>query len=144
MGWFNTAKTQVGASLDTAGTWAKAKGAQMGASASSYGGMAKENAPSMWKEANMASNGFLNPTAMGMGVGGAVGGTVGATSDNGSFLGGIAGGAMLGGLGAAAYTAGRGYYKVGSMTNRAPAYQHGPNVPYGSDQGPNLYLSRNR
>ena len=138
MGWFNTAKTQVGATLDTAGTWAKAKGAQLSTGASTYGGMVKENAPSMWKEANMASNGFLTPTAMGMGVGGAVGGTVGATSDNGSFLGGVAGGAMLGGLGGAAYTAGRGYYKVGSMTNRAPAYQHGPTLGHTGPFGPTM------
>lgn len=119
MGWFNTAKTQVGASLDTAGTWAKAKGAQLGASASSYGGMAKENIPSMWGEANTLSKGFLNPTSVGMGVGGAAGGAYGGFSDNGSVLGGMAGGAMLGGLGGAGYRGaqmGMSKYKTGVHT----------------------------
>ena len=105
---------------NTASAWAKAEGGQLGRSTASYGGMVKENAPSMWKQANMASNGFLNPTAMGMGVGGAVGGTVGAASDNGSFLGGFAGGAMLGGLGGAGFRSGQmgiSKYKTGTYTN---------------------------
>lgn len=123
---------------NTASAWAKAEGGQLGRSTASYGGMVKENAPSMWKQANMASNGFLNPTAMGMGIGGAVGGTVGAASDNGSFLGGFAGGAMLGGIGGAGFTAGRGYYKVGSMTNRAPAFQYGPGLGHTGPFGPTM------
>lgn len=121
---------------NTASAWAKAEANNLGRNAATYGGMVKENALPMWKEANMASNGYLNKTAIGMGVGGAVGGTVGATSDNGSFLGGMAGGAMLGGLGGAAYTAGRGYYKVGSMTNRAPAFQYGPGLGHTGPFGP--------
>ena len=111
MGAYNTAKTHVGAALDTAGTWAKAKGAQMGGIGSGtdwkgLGGAAK----SQWSAANNASAGFLNPTAMGMGIGAGVGGAYGGFSDNGSVLGGMAGGALAGaGLGAAGYA---GYNRV--------------------------------
>ena len=116
MGAYNTAKTHVGAALDTAGTWAKNKGAAVtGADWSGMGTTAKGK----WGAANTASAGFLNPTSMGMGVGGAVGGAYGAASDDTSVLGGMAGGAMLGGLGGAGYRGaqmGFNKYKTGHYT----------------------------
>lgn len=118
MGWYNTAKTHLGATMDTAGTWAKNKGSQISESAMDYG----SQGASKWRDANALSSGFLNPTAVGMGVGGAVGGTVGAASDNGSFLGGFAGGAMLGGAVGAGGYAGLNKYKFSQYTN--PIYSN--------------------
>ena len=63
-----------------------------------------EGVASRWGNANNFSKGFLNPTAIGAGIGMVAGGAYGGLSDNGSVLGGMAGGAMLGaGLGAGGY-----------------------------------------
>ena len=70
-----------------------------------------------WGNANTFSKGFLNPTAIGAGVGMAAGGAYGGLSENGSVLGGMAGGALLGaGLGAGGY-AGMNKFKFSQFTN---------------------------
>ena len=126
---------KLGATMSAAGstTWT---GMKAGASAAAdtatatgsfiknqdYAGVAK-NAGAAWGEANKASQGYLNATAVGMGVGASIGGAYGGLSDNGSFVGGALGGAALGGGTGAAV---RSYFgpkmlssnlKVGMQTN---------------------------
>lgn len=131
MSMIDAAKAKAGALYDAGATFAAAKSRDISGALSSgykqaktqdYAGMARqvpamgESAGRAWGAANKASAGYLNPTAIGMGLGGAVGGAGGAYSDNGSFLGGMAGGAMLGAAGGAGYKVGSSYLRTGVMT----------------------------
>ena len=114
---------KLGATMSAAGstTWTGMKAGASAAADTATG--AAKTAGAMWGKANKASQGYLNATAVGMGVGASIGGAYGGLSDNGSFVGGALGGAALGGGTGAAM---RSYFgpkmlpsnlKVGIQTN---------------------------